>query len=266
MSVYERESPENLSESMNSIYAQTVPTDDFVLVCDGPIGAELDRVIDGMREKFGDRLNVIRLGRHEGLGNALNIGIGCCKNDLIARMDSDDISFTDRCERQLRIFQSDSRVGICSGFVDEFITDPGKTESRREVPETQEEILNYAKKRNPFNHPCVMYRKKAVDDAGGYKDFYLLEDYYLWVRMLIAGVEGYNIQSPLLYMRTGNDMYKRRGGIKYAKSQAALMKYMYENGFITRSEYISNAAVRGCAAIVPNSVRKVLYAGWLRSN
>ena len=226
MSVYHKEKPEYLKQAIESIQAQALLTDDFVLVCDGPLNDALDGVIFAKQQEMGTVLNVVRLAKNGGLGNALNEGIKYCKNELIARMDSDDIAYPDRCEKQLSVFDEHPEVGICSGIVEEFTTDPNTVDAKRVPPETNVEIVEFAKKRNPFNHPCVMYRKSVVKAVGSYQDFYLLEDYYLWLRMLMAGYQGYNIQEPLLHMRAGSEMYKRRAGWKYAETQMRLFRFM----------------------------------------
>ena len=179
-------------------------------------------------------------------------------------MDSDDISRADRCERQLKVFQTYPDVSVVSGIVEEFTASTREIEARRVLPETQEEIIIFAKKRNPFNHPCVMYRKAAVDAAGGYQDFYLLEDYFLWIRMLQKGSLGYNLQEPLLWMRAGSDMYKRRAGWKYAKSQKALFKYMKDSGFISGTQYMKSVAVRTASSITPNWLREFMFKTVMR--
>ncbi|MBR5416384.1 MAG: glycosyltransferase [Thermoguttaceae bacterium] len=263
MSVYVREKPEHLRTALESIWNQTVKTDDFVLVCDGPLTAGLDAVIE-QAEKEHPELSVVRLEKNLGLGKALNRGIKFCKNELVARMDSDDISRSDRCERQLEIFGKYPEISICSGTVEEFSQSTDLIESRRVVPEKQNDILVFARKRNPFNHPCVMYRKSAVQEAGGYQDFFLLEDYYLWIRMLQKGFTGYNIQHPLLWMRAGSEMYKRRAGWKYMLSQNALFKYMKTVGFVTRQQYVMSSVVRCIASLIPNEIRKKLFRNLLR--
>ena len=264
MSVYVKEKAEFLKQAMDSIWKQTVPTDDFVLVCDGPLTAELDAVIENMLATHPETLHVVRLEKNGGLGNALNIGIKECKNELVARMDSDDISRPDRCEKQLTVFWNNTDVSICSGIVEEFTTSTEFIEARRVPPETQDEILQFAKKRNPFNHPCVMYKRSAVETAGGYQDFYLLEDYYLWIRMLQKGCIGYNLQQPLLWMRAGSDMYKRRAGWKYAQSQRALFKYMKDSGFISGSQYTKSVGIRTASSITPNWLREFMFKRAMR--
>lgn len=264
MSVYYREKPEYLRESMESILHQTVPTDDFVLVCDGPLNTELDAVIAQMRQAFGPVLYVLRLKQNGGLGKALNAGIQHCKNELVARMDSDDISRPERCEKQLKVFAEHPEYSLVSGIVEEFDTDIHHVTASRVVPEKQSDILEFAKKRNPFNHPCIMYKKSAVQAAEGYQDFYLLEDYFLWIRMLQNGFQGYNIQEPLLWMRAGSDMYKRRGGWKYVESQQKLFMYMANIGFITYGQAWIQSGIRLMASVMPNRIRKHIFREILR--
>ena len=264
MSVYYKENSEYLKQAIESIQAQTFPTDDFVLVCDGPLNQELDSVIKKKQQEMKNILNVVRLKKNAGLGNALNKGIQQCKNELVARMDSDDISYPDRCEKQLMVFNTYPEISVCSGIVEEFASNPKVVESRRVPPETQEEIREFAKVRNPFNHPCVMYKKPDVEAVGSYKDFYLLEDYYLWVRIIMAGYQGYNLQEPLLHMRAGTDMYMRRGGLKYAKTQEKLFRFMKNNGFISKGQYIKNCVIRGESSLAPNWLRKFVFEKVLR--
>lgn len=264
MSVYYKEKPDFLQCAIESIQEQTFPTDDFVLVCDGALNPELDSVIAKKQQEMGVALKVIRLKKNSGLGNALNEGIKHCKNELVARMDSDDISYLNRCEKQIGVFNAQEKVSICSGIVEEFSSAPDMVDAKRVPPETNVEIVEFAKKRNPFNHPCVMYKKSAVEAVGSYQDFYLLEDYYLWLRMLMAGYQGYNIQEPLLHMRAGSGMYLRRGGWKYVKAQAKLFKYMKDNGFIGNRQLIESYIIRSGSAIAPNWVRKYVFRKVLR--
>lgn len=264
MSVYHKEKPEYLKQAIESIQAQTYPTDDFVLVCDGPLNSELDAVITTKQQEMNGVLKVYRLDKNEGLGNALNAGINHCKNELVARMDSDDVAYPDRCEKQIDVFNTHPEVSICSGIVEEFTTDPEVVDARRVLPETNAKIMEFAKKRNPFNHPCVMYKKSAVEAVGSYRDLYLLEDYYLWLRMLMAGYQGYNIQEPILHMRAGSDMYMRRAGWKYAKTQAKLFKFMKDSGFIGNGQYIKSCVIRSGSALAPNWLRKFMFEKVLR--
>lgn len=264
MSVYRKEKPNYFRQAITSIQLQTLPTDDFVLVCDGPLTSELDAVIDEKEHEMTDQIHVVRLAQNVGLGRALNEGLKHCKNELVARMDSDDIAYTDRCERQVELFRAKPEISVCSGTVEEFTDIPEQVKAKRVPPETNGEIREFAKKRNPFNHPCVMYKKSDVEAVGSYQDFYLLEDYYLWLRMLMAGYQGYNIQEPLLRMRAGSDMYKRRSGWKYAKIQCSLFKYMKDQKFISTRNYVASCAIRTASACAPNWLREGMFKKLLR--
>lgn len=264
MSVYYKEKAPHLKTAIESIWSQSVPTDDFVLVCDGPLSVELNNVIEEMEREHAETFHVIRLGQNRGLGNALNIGLRECRNELVARMDSDDISRPDRCKWQLDVFDNNPAIGICSGIVGEFTTSEKKIEAWRIPPEKQEDILHFAKSRNPFNHPCVMYKKSEVEAAGSYQDFYLLEDYYLWIRMLQNGSVGYNIQKPLLWMRAGSELYLRRAGRKYAISQRELFRYMKDSGFISHSQYVKSLIIRSISSFTPNWLREFLFKSVMR--
>lgn len=266
MSVYDKEKPEFLRAAIESIQRQTVPTNDFILVCDGPLSDSLNSVIESKKREMGSVLSVIRLPENRGLGSALNEGIKHCRNELVARMDSDDLACKDRCEKQIKIFNSQPDISICSGTVEEFSTDPNEPESRRILPEKPDEILNFAKMRNPFNHPCVMFKKSAVEGCNSYQDFYLLEDYYLWIRMLMNGYKGYNIQEPILHMRAGSEIYLRRGGWEYAKSQALLFRFMKEQGFIGNGQYVKSCILRCGSSLAPNWLRKLMFKKVLRKS
>ena len=260
MSVYFKEQPNNLRQAMESIRQQTVPTDDFVLVCDGPLTDGLNAVIGEEQEKLGSVLHVLRLEKNEGLGNALNEGLKFCRNELVARMDSDDISRLERCEKQMGLFERYPEISLSSGTVSEFIDDPADSTGKREVPITDEEIRVFSRKRNPMNHPCVMFRKSAVEKAGGYKETYhLFEDYYLWVRMLMKGFKARNSKDILLDMRSPADMYLRRGGKKYADDMLRFHRWLKKSGWSSEAEYLTGAVPHAVVCVLPNGVRKLVY-------
>lgn len=264
MAVYGKENPEFLRQSIESMLNQTLPFSDFVLVCDGPLSHELNEVITWAQKQMGEKLQLIRLKENKGLGNALHVGVPRCRCSVIARMDSDDISRPDRCERQFRIIERDG-YDLVSGTLQEFSQKPGDMDRLRVLPRTSEEILQYAKKRNPFNHPCMMFRREAVLHAGNYQDFPGFEDYYLWVRMLRKGCKGYNVQEVILDMRTGNGMYDRRGGREYLHWVLRFQRYLYCKKFITRKEYIKNCLVRTTVGMIPGGAREKFYHLFLRN-
>ena len=262
MPVYAGSRPEYLKESIDSMLAQTLPPDDFVVVCDGPVGDEINTVL----ASYGASLRVVRGKNHAGLGHTLNGGLRFCKNDVVARMDDDDIAAPDRCEKQIKILEEHPETGIVSAYVAEFSGgDPANVRSVRAVPETQEEILRFARHRTPFNHPAVMFRKQAVLTAGGYRPMEKHEDYYLWVRMLQAGVKGYNLQEPLVYMRASDEMFSRRGGAAHFRTALTFEKYLLESDFISFPEYLRNLSERFVVEmLIPDAVRAKLYRSVLR--
>ena len=264
MSVYQKEKAEYFRASIQSMIDQTEKANEFVIVCDGPLTEELEDVLTWAGERLKDKIRTVRLAQNLGLGQALNAGLKVCKNELVARMDTDDVSLPDRCEKQLSVFRDHPEVSVVSGIVEEFMQDSDRVTVARVLPSQHDAIYEFAKKRNPFNHPCVMFRKNAVEKAGGYQDMYLLEDYFLWIRMLINGEKGMNLNEPLLRMRVGAGMYKRRGGIRYISSQVRLFSYMLEKGMITRSQCIGSIVTRTLSGIIPAKVRSFLYQKLLR--
>ena len=174
-------------------------------------------------------------------------------------MDSDDISVPERCEWQLKAF-AQNNVSIISGAVQEFMDDTAQAGTVRYVPESSEKIAVYAKKRNPFNHPAVMFKKSDVIKAGSYMDFHGFEDYYLWLRMLSGGMKGYNLSEVLVYMRVGNGMYARRGGVSYLKDMAEFRKIMLNSGYINLLEFLTSVITRGIVILMPANLRKTVYS------
>lgn len=265
MSVYYKEKPEYLKAAIDSILNQTVKTDDFVIVCDGPLNEGLDKVIADYVKTNPGLFNIYRLPENRGLAKALNNGILQCKNELIARMDSDDISTPDRIEKQLKAF-AENRADIVGANIIEFTGDIANTGNRREVPELNDDIIMFAKKRSPFNHPSVMYKKSAVVNAGFYEDYRFFEDYNLWTTMLIKGYKGYNVQETLLYMRAGADMYKRRGGFGYIKCIFRFKNHLRKTGFISTTAFVIGAFGHAVVSIVPNGLRTAIYSKILRKD
>ena len=252
MSVYNKERPEHLRASVGSILAQTVAADDFVLVCDGPLTPELDKVI----AEFGDKLNAIRLAENRGLAGALAEGINYCKHELVMRMDSDDLAVPERAEKQLSAMEN---VDICGGVAAEFTDDISDSSMRRTLPLLHDEIAKFARRRNPFNHPAVMFCKSVVEASGGYDgEFPLAEDYYLWVRMIKAGARCANLPDTLVYMRVGGGLYERRGGRKYYKDMKKFYRWLYQSGFSGYGDYLICKGAQLMGAMFPRFMRKFL--------
>lgn len=266
MSVYEKERPEFLVRAIDSILNQTEKTNNFVIVCDGPLNDKLDNVLDCYKNEYPDIFSILYLNKNVGLGIALNEGLKICKNELVARMDSDDISVSNRIELQMACFNQDKDLSICGGYIAEFEDDEDKIVSIRKVPCTHETISKWAKRRNPMNHMTVMFKKSSVILAGGYQKMDLAEDYYLWVRMLLAKNKMANVDKILVKARIGNGMYQRRGGIEYARKIMHIQRTFLDLGFIKRTDYYINIVIRTVNCLLPNSVREKVYKNFLRKN
>ena len=252
-----------MSQSLDSVFHQTLLPNEVVLVKDGPLTTELDAIVSDYAARY-PILKVVPLPQNQGLGKALNEGLKHCSYDMVARMDTDDLAKPDRFEKQVKVFEEHPELDLVGAWIDEFEGTPQHILSVRKVPETSEKIQKYCRKRCPVNHPVVMFRKSAVQAAGGYQHFPLFEDYYLWVRMLMNGAKFYNIQKSLLYFRTSPDMFKRRGGWKYAMDELRFQHVMLKMGIIGWKRFLMNVTVRFPARIIPNGLRSFLYKNIMR--
>ena len=265
MSVYSRESPDFLSWALDSIHAQTCPPNEIVLLKDGPLTAELDALIKANQLRPGPRLVVIGLERNVGLGTALQVGLEACAFPIVARMDSDDIAASTRCEKQLKFLETHPDVDAVGTWISEFQGNEDKIYARRVLPTSHEDITKFAKKRNPLNHMTVMLRKQSVLAAGGYRSFTGFEDYYLWVRMLVKGAKFANLPEFLVNARGGQSQLRRRGGLAYAICELKLQREMLRLGFINILEFARNVSLRFITRISPTALRKWIYRGIRRA-
>lgn len=262
MSVYKREKVINLRLSLDSIFSQTKKSNDIVLVCDGVLTEELDTLISELQSLHSE-LHVYRLKENQGLGKALNFGLSKCLNEIVARMDTDDISAVNRMEKELAIIANGDSSVIGSN-ISEFYDFEENVVHQRVVPETHEEILSFAKLRNPMNHMTVMFKKSEVLSVGGYKHFPFLEDYFLWVRMIQRGYRFYNIQENLVNVRSGIEMYNRRSGLEVLYSNALFSFKLKQMCFLSYSEFIRNFLSRTVITLLPASLKKNVYERFLR--
>ena len=266
ISVYYKEKAEYLIECLESMVYQTVQPSEIVIVKDGKLTAELEDVLTKYKTKYQRLFKFVCLEKNVGLGLALAEGIKNCSHELIARMDSDDISIPNRCELQLREFAKDSLLDVCGGYIKEFCDSKEKVVSIRKVPLVDSEIKEYQKRRDAVNHVTVMFKKSKVLEAGNYQHALLMEDSLLWTNMILHGATFKNIDDYLVYVRTGADMFKRRGGLKYFKKYKNGRKIILQTGYISKWDYYYTLLVQLIFSILPNSVREFVYEKLLRSN
>jgi len=262
ISLYENENPAYFHASIESILNQTVPPEQIVLVIDGPIGIELQKVVAYFRHM----LDVIELEKNLGLGQALAFGLSRCTNEFVARMDTDDVAVPNRAEVQLRYLQTHPSVSVVGGNIAEFDTTIGESDMvRRIVPERNAAIRKFARRRNPMNHVSVMFRKKNIIHAGNYQSFNGFEDYHLWVRMLSLGFELANVDQILVYVRASKAMIGRRRGMNYIQSEYNFQRFMLRSRFINLMVFFENVLLRCSARLLAPKLLSEVYSKFLRS-
>lgn len=260
MSIYFKEKSSNFNRAMQSIWdEQSIKPSEIILVEDGKLTDELYNAINLWKERLGQNLKVIKLKENLGLGDALAMGLKECSFELVARMDSDDISLPKRFEKQLEIFRTNENIDICSSWISEFETDEGNIYAYRKLPKSHNDIVKFAKLRSPINHPAAMFKKSAVLQAGNYQKMLLIEDYYLWVRMILKGFKFYNIQEVLVNMRAGKDQLTRRQGLKYAINELKVQYLFYKMGFLNLYEFLRNSLLKFSVRTMPKFILRIVY-------
>lgn len=259
MSVYKNDNPEDLTTAISSVVNQTVPPNEIILIQDGPVPSVLSKTIEKLQETF-PILHVIKLEKNVGHAGARQAAMAASSNELVAVMDADDISIPTRFESQLIAFADNPEVSVVGGQIKEFIERPNNIVGERIVPTDDSAIKTYLKNRCPMNLVTVMYRKKDVEDVGGFMDWYCEEDYYLWIRLAQSGYKFHNVDETLVNVRVGKAMYQRRGGWRYFKSEARLQWYMLRNGIISFPRYSYNTLGRFAVQVaMPNKLRGYIF-------
>lgn len=260
MSLYRKEKPEYLRLALDSMLNQTVKPDEIVLVEDGPLTDGLYAVLDEY-----PMLHRVKNGTNLGLGLALNVGLKECRNELVARMDTDDCSKPERCEKQLARYEEKPYLAIVGSHIDEFVGDISNVVSQRVVPTSSEEIYNYAKKRSAFNHPTVMYSKTAVLENKGYTDLKRNQDVDLFGRMQYAGYKAENIDEALLWFRSSDDLAKRRRSWQNTWSYINTIRKFWKMGYSSFIDYIEVGGAQLIMFILPIKVQHYVYKKLLRN-
>ena len=263
LSVYKNEKPNHLIECFKSIYDnQELKPDEIVLVQDGPLTDELYEVIKKIKNQLNDILKIIPIEKNVRLGNALKIGIENCSNEIVARMDTDDIAYSTRFKKQIKYLEDNPEIDVVGSYMDEFIDNTENVVAIKTAP--LKNFKNYMKLRDPVNHPTVVFKKSKVIEAGNYIEILYNEDSYLWGRMLEKNCQFANIDESLIYFRVNDETYKRRGGVQYVKAEIQLQKEFLKLGIINKFEFIRNITLKNIVRIIPNELRKKVYLTLLR--
>lgn len=266
LSVYKKENPEFLDKALLSIENQTILPKEIVLVEDGVLTSELEKVISEHKKRNIVSYIIVTTAQNNGLAAALRLGTKYVSTEWIARMDSDDYSVEDRFEKQLNVIKNDPDLVVVGGQIKEFATNINSIVGNRIVPTTEAEIKKFIKWRNPFNHPTVMIRKKILERVGGYIPFGNLEDYYLWVRIVSSNYKVINIPDFLVYMRVDGGMYDRRGKLSNIKYFYDLRSFLENKGLISLSEKVMGNIAMTMNIVIPSQLRKMIYQNFLHKN
>ena len=264
MSVYYKDSPEDLRDSIDSMLTQTAPCDQFVLVEDGSLGEELSEVIKAYVHNNKGLFTIVKSNVNKGLGKALDAGLKRCRNELVARMDADDISLPSRCEKLLMLFENNPNLAIAGTNIDEFYDDPSNIVSSRIVPSDYESICKFMRRRSPFNHPTVMFKKSEVIRCGGYGKMRRKQDLDLFARMINKGCYAMNINESLLLFRSNEGNYKRRKSWEYCKSYIDVERMNYKRGYCSLWDLTVVTVGQVLMHVAPMSVMKMLSDTFLR--
>lgn len=261
--VYARDDPAQLVRAFRSaVDEQTLRPTEALIVRDGPVPEALAAVVDELIATSPVPTRLLPLPENVGLADALTAGLAACTYDVVARMDADDVALPERFAKQLALL--DTGFDLVGSGLYEFEDDEAVTIGVRTPPTGEAHIKRYARFHDPFNHPTVVYRRAAVQAAGGYVPVGLMEDYWLFARMLASGARAENIPEPLVKYRVGAGAYARRGGLKQLQAELRLQRLMRSAGFTTPAEMIRNVVVRGGYRLVPEGLRKVAYRAILQ--
>jgi len=263
MCVYAKEYHLYLSQCLDSVLNQSVLPDEFVIVKDGPLTADLERVLGDFR--FPNALKVIALPESVTQGPARAHGLNAASHEWVAIMDSDDICRPDRFEKQCKMIKSDPELGLIGGQIAEFLDDPEYVIASRAVPASHKEIVSFAKKRNPFNQMTVMLKRTLALEAGNYTYFPWFEDYDLWARMIKSGALCANHPDVLVNARVGSGMYSRRRGTSYIRSEWQMQRQLLKLGLIGILRFAINVALRIPIRLLPEKHLAKIYKRYARN-
>lgn len=255
MSLYNKEKPSFLYECLKSLQLQTLQASEIIIVYDGEIGNDLNKVVDSFSHDL--PIVKVKLNKNMGLGRALKVGLQHCTNEIIARMDTDDICYPERFAKQIPRMINNKDLVLSGSAIIEF--DEDKNERIKLLPQTTTEIKKFSKIKNPFNHMTVVFRKSAINNVGSYRHHLYMEDYNLWLRLIANGYQCENLDHVLVEARVGKEMIARRRGIRYLESELILFKLKLKLKITGFCEGLLIFIIRAAPRILPSQVLYYLY-------
>lgn len=259
MSVYKKENPENFDIAMKSIWDdQTLKPNEIVLVQDGKLTELLYTVVSKWKDILKEKLIIVALKENVGFAKALNVGLKYCTQELIIRMDTDDVSLPERFEIQYKYMQKNKDITASGTYIEEFDEDNKLYKNILKLPLENTELKQFSKMRSPICHPSSIFRKKTILEVGGYPELRLGQDYALWSVLLARGYNISNIPTILLKLRTNSDFFKRRGWDSF-KYEVEVIKLQYRENLINIFELIKAFSLRLILRLSPIFLKKIAY-------
>lgn len=196
-----------IKEAIESILNQTFSNFEFIIVDDS---TNLDTIETIDSYTHDSRVIIIRKKSRMGFARALNEGLKIAKGQYIARMDADDISFTNRFKIQLDYLSLHSEIDVLGGNI-QIINESGTVVSQRKYPNNKFKLCLSTIFRSPVAHPTVMFRRSIIDNQLYYDEFFSkAEDLEFWFRLRNNGFIIANLSSNLLYFRISGDLAIKR--------------------------------------------------------
>lgn len=256
--LYAKDDPVYLKQSLDSMLSQTVPPSEYVVVKDGPLAKELDLVLQEYSSK-NPIFKIVSLEVNSGLGVACIKGVEACTNEYIARLDADDLSIPTRCEKELAVLEKEKDLAVVGSDIYEFEEDPNVITSIKKMPTEPDDIFEFGKRRNPFNHSTVIFRKSILLANGGYSPMRRSQDLELFTRLLFKGCKCRNIGEPLVLFRTGAARVKRKKNWTNLKCDLKVYKRNYEEKYISLFDFLYVVIRQVVFFSMPSGLAQKLY-------
>jgi glycosyltransferase involved in cell wall biosynthesis len=252
LNVWGNDAPDSLKRSLKSVVAQDTKSSELIVVLDGPISSELEGVI----QEFASQINrIIKIPIAGGLWSARNRGLAATKTDFVALHDADDVMHPHRLSLQLKAIE-ESEADVVASPVYEFHAKSEQLIGLRDLCDNSN-LIRRMRWQNVINHSSVLLRRSAVMDVGGYRNVYLAEDYDLWIRMIQKNKQFFCMPQAVQAFSVDSKLTKRRGGLKFIKSELAINRTISDGGEMSVIEMNVRLMIRIVYRMSPRFVRNI---------
>lgn len=212
-----------LAESLESLANQTFRDFELVLVNDGSTDAT-----PAIAESFANRM-AVRVVHHEaskGVAQSINDGLAASDSEFVLRLDADDLAMPERMAKQLAYLQEHAHIGVCGSHMVMFSA--GSDERQVLAHPTHSAAIRTALlQRCALSHPSLMIRRSVFELAGHYDvRFDFAEDFELWCRASLLGVQFANLPEPLTwYRKHAGQVSHQKAQLQFERDQAIKQRY-----------------------------------------